>query len=185
METGIQYSTFAHVHPPEAVPHEISRGSHTRIKQGLVGASLDLKDAYLHVPIHSSDRRWLGFCLKNQVYRFNSLLFGLSTAPRTFTRIIKMIEEHPHLRQKFVFVYLDDWLLTAPSKEELQNAVKETTQLVTWACLYYHCSSISMHFNLNSSSTPNTTVKIVRRRWWVRRSDLSSADGENPNFFNH
>ena len=30
-------------------------------------------------------------------------------------------------KPRFVFVYLDDWLLTAPLKEELQNAVKDTT----------------------------------------------------------
>ena len=48
------------VHPSEAVPHGNSRGIHTRTTQRLVGASLDLKDAYLHVPIHSSDGRWLG-----------------------------------------------------------------------------------------------------------------------------
>ena len=125
-----QSSPTQQVHPSEAIPHGNPCGSHTRITQGLVGASLDLKDAYLHVPIHSSDRRWLGFCLENLVYHFNSLPFGLSTAPRMFTRIVKMIAEHLRMKGRFVFVYLYDWLLTAPS-EELQNAVKETTQLLT------------------------------------------------------
>ena len=35
------------------------------------------------------------------------------------------------MKGRFVFVYLDDQLLTAPSKEELQNAAKEATQLFT------------------------------------------------------
>lgn len=94
------------------------------------GATLDLRDAYLHVPIHPSDRRWLGFSISGVAYRFRCLPFGLSTAPRTFTRVVKTIAEHLRRRGQYVFVYLDDWLITAPSAEALRSEVQQIHQLL-------------------------------------------------------
>ena len=94
--------------------------------------TLDLKDAYLHVAIHHSSRRWLGFAYDNQTYRFKCLPFGLSTAPRTFTRVVKVIAEHFRKQGMFIFADLDDWLLTAPSSPEILKSqlsrVLETVQ---------------------------------------------------------
>ena len=85
------------------------------------GASLDLKDAYLHIAIHPSSRKWLGFAIGEENFRFRSLPFGLSTAPRTFTRVVKVIAEHLRRQGVYVFIYLDDWLLTAPSPKILRD----------------------------------------------------------------
>ena len=43
--------------------------------------SLDLTDAYLHVPIHRRSRKYLRFTLKGRVYQFKALAFGLSDQP--------------------------------------------------------------------------------------------------------
>ena len=50
--------------------------------------SLDLTDAYLHVPIHRQSRKYLRFCLKGQTYQFKALPFGLATSPYVFTRVM-------------------------------------------------------------------------------------------------
>ena len=42
---------------------------------------LDLKDAYLQVPIHPDSRKYLRFIAFGQVYQFKVLCFGLSMAP--------------------------------------------------------------------------------------------------------
>ena len=42
--------------------------------------SIDLKDAYLQVPIHPDSRKYLRFVVLNQVFQFKALCFGLSTA---------------------------------------------------------------------------------------------------------
>ncbi len=94
------------------------------------GATLDLKDAYLHIAIKPSSRKWLGFAIDNKFYRFKSLPFGLSTAPRTFTRVVKVIAEHFRKRGVYVFIYLDDWLLTAPSPTLLQSHLDTVIQMV-------------------------------------------------------
>ena len=83
------------------------------LRQQWWAVTLDLKDAYLHVAVHPSSRRWLGFSYDHQTYRFKCLPFGLSTAPRTFTRIVKVVAEHFRKQGMFIFAYLDDWLLTA------------------------------------------------------------------------
>ena len=44
---------------------------------------LDLLDAYLTVPIHPSDRKYLKFCWNGRCYQFKSLPFGLATAPQS------------------------------------------------------------------------------------------------------
>ena len=93
-------------------------------------ASIDLKDAYLHIPIHHSHRKWLGFFIGQSAYQFNCLPFGLATAPRTFTRVVKVIAEHLRRLGHTIFVYLDDWLLVAPSKERLLHSIAETCHLV-------------------------------------------------------
>ncbi|KAJ8039589.1 hypothetical protein HOLleu_17357 [Holothuria leucospilota] len=53
--------------------------------------SIELKDAYLHIPIHQSHHRYLAFRYKGIDYCFRALPFGLSTAPRVFTRVTRVI----------------------------------------------------------------------------------------------
>ena len=43
--------------------------------------SIDLKDAYLQVPIHPDSSKFLRFVVDDRVYQFKALCFGLSTAP--------------------------------------------------------------------------------------------------------
>ncbi len=94
------------------------------------GATLDLQDAYLHIPIDPGSQKWLRFALNNRAYQFQVLPFGLSTAPRTFTRIVKVIAEFLRRRGIQVYVYLDDWLLVAPSAEALTAQASLVCRLV-------------------------------------------------------
>jgi len=85
--------------------------------QGYWATSIDLKDAYLHVPIHKAHHKWLRFMIQGQAYAFRCLPFGLSTAPRVFTRIVKSIGAALRRKGVIIFLYLDDWLILAPSRE--------------------------------------------------------------------
>ena len=55
-------------------------------------SSIDLTDAYLHIPIHPNSRKYLRFCHRSQVFQFTSLPFGLATAPQVFTMIVKEVK---------------------------------------------------------------------------------------------
>ena len=78
--------------------------------------SIDLKDAYLHVPIHKSSRKFLRVFRNGVVYQFRALPFGLSTAPLIFTKIVAEIKEMVHVQGINMHSFLDDWLHMVKSK---------------------------------------------------------------------
>ncbi|VDI17093.1 Hypothetical predicted protein [Mytilus galloprovincialis] len=91
------------------------------VKQGDWGISLDLKDAYLHVPIYKTHKKYLRFCLKNgRALQFKALPFGPTSAPRVFTKIVAAVVA-AHLRSRGIrlVVYLDDWFLLNQEKSQL------------------------------------------------------------------
>lgn len=51
-------------------------------------ASIDLSEAYLHVPIALHHGKFLRFSYGTEYYQYRPLLFGLSAAPRVFTKIL-------------------------------------------------------------------------------------------------
>ena len=50
--------------------------------------SIDLTDAYLHVPIHHQSRKYLCFVHEDQVYHFSALPFGMSLSPLIFSKLM-------------------------------------------------------------------------------------------------
>jgi hypothetical protein len=68
---------------------ELVRGA---LRQGMWTTSIDLKDAYFHVPIHPSYRKYLRFQVLGRVYQFVALLFGLNTAPWLFTKLATQVK---------------------------------------------------------------------------------------------
>ena len=49
---------------------------------------LDLKDAYLTVPVATTNRKFLYFIWDKKIYEFISLIFGVSSAPWVFTKLL-------------------------------------------------------------------------------------------------
>ncbi len=58
----------------------------SQIRPGDWFMSLDLKDAYFHIQVAPHHRRFLRFSFEGVAYQYKVLPFGLSLAPRTFTR---------------------------------------------------------------------------------------------------
>ena len=58
--------------------------------------SIDLKDAYLQVPVHLESRKYLCFVAFSKVFQFKVLCFGLSTAPQVFTRVMAPVSAILH-----------------------------------------------------------------------------------------
>ena len=81
--------------------------------------SIDLKDAYLHVPVHPQSRRLLGFKYQGLTYVYKVLPFGLKDSPWVFTRVVATLIAHLRLQGIRIFFYLDDWLLVAVSQSLL------------------------------------------------------------------
>ncbi|CAJ0965117.1 unnamed protein product [Ranitomeya imitator] len=56
------------------------------MEKGKFLASLDIQDAYRHIPIFPSHQRFLRFAVQEQHFQIVALPFGLATAPRVFTK---------------------------------------------------------------------------------------------------
>ena len=90
--------------------------------------SLDLQDAYWHVPIAPHFRPFLGFRLGMVKYCFKVLPFRLNIASRVFTKLVTIIVTSLRRQGINVAVYLDDWLVWGASKELCASAVLRTCQ---------------------------------------------------------
>ena len=53
--------------------------------------SIDIRDAYLHVPMHQAVCKYLRFVVNKKVYQFTCLPFGLATSPREFTKLLRPV----------------------------------------------------------------------------------------------
>ena len=116
-------------------------------------ASIDLKDAYYSVPIWVNDQNYLSFQWEDQMYKFCVLPFGLSSAPRVFTKILKPV--FASLRQNDITCigYIDDCLIIADSAEECAQNV-QTLQKVL----------INLGFQINwekSCVDPSTNITFL------------------------
>jgi hypothetical protein len=121
------------------------------MKKGDWLAKLDLKDAYLSVPMSPVHTHLLRFQWQNQTYQFNTLPFGLSSAPYVFTKLLKPAVAILRRLGIRVVLYLDDMLIMAGSKEEARRHLATAMHLLT---------ALGFIINLNKSVlTP--TQKVV------------------------
>ena len=72
---------------------------------------LDLKDAYFHIPIKRAYRKYMRFTANGIVYQYKALPFGLSIAPRIFTKVLAPIVALLRKALIKVHAYLDDWIM--------------------------------------------------------------------------
>ncbi|KZS01755.1 Uncharacterized protein APZ42_001485, partial [Daphnia magna] len=79
------------------------------LRKGDWMVKLDLKDAYLTIPVHPSYQKFLRFKWKGLFFQFKCLAFGLAPAPRIYTKILKAVMGF--LRKQGMMIYLDDILI--------------------------------------------------------------------------
>ena len=72
--------------------------------------SIDLTDAYFSISIHQEYRKYLRFSWNGVLYEFKVLCFGLASAPRIFTKVLKPV--FAFFRQQGIrcMYYIDDSL---------------------------------------------------------------------------
>jgi len=93
---------------------------------------LNLKDAYLTVPIHPRYQKLLQFRWQGKAWQFKVLPFGLSSAPQAFTKLMKPVISSLRKLGIHLALYLDDMIIMAETEEELkQHLATAMTTLVS------------------------------------------------------
>ena len=124
-----------------------------QIRQGDWFVSIDLKDAYFQIQIASRHRRYLRFAFEGQAYQYTVLPFGLSLAPRTFTKCMDAALAPLRMRGIRVLNYLDDWLILAQSRAVL---IEHTTILLD------HLEDLGLSVNwAKSSLSPSQKISFL------------------------
>ena len=87
------------------------------IQHGDYAFSIDLQDAYLHVPIVKHHHHFLHFVWLNVPYQWKILPLRLATAPKVFMSLTKPILFLCHHKDLHIVIYLDDILVIVRSKQ--------------------------------------------------------------------
>ncbi|CAH1242611.1 Hypp6890 [Branchiostoma lanceolatum] len=101
------------------------------IRPGDWMTSLDIQDAYFHIPIHPSFRKLLRFQFQSRLWEFQVCPFGLNCIPRAFTKITKPIIAVIRSQGIRIIIYLDDILILSTSAQECRDNLKFVIDLLT------------------------------------------------------
>ena len=112
------------------------------VAEGEWFTSIDLKDAYFHVPIAPHHRQFLRFAFQGHHYQFRVLPFSLSLSPRVFTRCVAAALSPLQSRGVKILPYLDDWLVCAPSRSQV---TRDTATLLS------HVAQLGLRVNFQKS----------------------------------
>jgi len=87
---------------------------HTRrnsVPRGALFTSIDLSDAFHHIPIHPRFLKYLAFTHAETLYFFQAMPFGINLGPRIFSLVIAEVLKLVHSLGIRASVYIGDWLL--------------------------------------------------------------------------
>ncbi|XP_077060691.1 uncharacterized protein LOC143712393 [Siphateles boraxobius] len=114
----------------------------SQIRPGDWFVTIDLKDAYFHIQVVQRHRQFLRFAVGGRAFQYRVLPFGLSLAPRTFTKCMDAALAPLRLQGIRVLNYLDDWLILAQSR----NLVAHHRDIVL-----SHIQSLGLRLNSEKS----------------------------------
>ena len=93
-------------------------------------AKVDLKDAFFMIPMARQHRHLLLFTTGTETFQFNCFPFGLCTAPRVFTKLLKPAIELLRATGIRLVIYMDDMLVMAHSNQMLREHVYQVLFLL-------------------------------------------------------
>ncbi len=134
--------------------------------------SLDLKDTYFHIQVAPHHRRFLRFAFKGVAYQCKVLPFGLSLAPRTFTRCMDAALSPLQQMGIRILNYLDDWLILAQSQAVL-------TSHKTLLLSHLDCLGLRVNF-AKSILSLSQRVSFLGYSYWLSADDSNCLSGVSP-----
>lgn len=101
------------------------------MKEDAYLASIDLQDAYYTLPVREADKPYLCFQWDSHIFMFNVMPFGLTSAPRFFTKILKPPMALLRRQGVNVFNYIDDLFIISNTREKCETDVQKVITLLT------------------------------------------------------
>ena len=148
----------------------------TAIRPGDFFTSVDLKDAFFHVPVVPRHRKYLRFNFRGKVYQYCVLPFGMALSPRTFTVLVETALAPIRQKGVRVFSYLDDILIVADSRD---LAVTHTSLvidhpltlgfLINWTKSSLSPSQVTTYLGIELNSVSMLCRPSPERRSRIRR----------------
>ena len=108
-------------------------------------ASLDIAEAYTHVPMRSNLRQYLAFSYMGQLYFFYALPFGLNAAPFIFTQVLAWPLQCLRARGVSLLAYLPRLSLWTDASPRGRGALLEPARVASGR---WSPSEASLHVNL-------------------------------------
>ena len=96
------------------------------MRPGCFMASVDLKDAYYSIPVAEEDQIFLKFEWQGNYFQFTCLPNGLASAPRLFTKVLKLIYAHLRSQGHFCMGHIDDSFLMGYNYTSCEENILET-----------------------------------------------------------
>ena len=141
-------------------------------------ASLDLQDAFLTIAMHPDFWKYLCFDFEGVRYCFIALVFGLSCAPRIFTKLLKVPLSSLRLSGIRNSAWLDDIILVGPSSKlprtsspEVGNSLNHLALLLNLPkailSLHNHCDMLDSFGTLFSSPSQFLLISFPLSKVYV------------------
>ena len=149
-----QLNEFIHV-------PELSFKNHGDFRKALVPpawiVTLDLKEAYYHVPMHPRLHKFLALTCWGKLFYFKVLPFGLAPAPWVFQSLMSFPVTRLQADGVRILSYLDDVVIWNSCRETLLEHSQKSVELL---------SSLGFSINLEKSElTPSRTLVWLGVQW--------------------
>ena len=96
------------------------------VRPGAFLASIDIKDAFYSVPIHTAHKKYLKFMWTGDILQFRAMPNGYCDAMRVFTKLLKPIFSNLREMSHESVIYVDDSLLQGDDFDSCMANIKIT-----------------------------------------------------------
>jgi hypothetical protein len=121
LRTVIDFAPLGPLTEDDPFPAPFSQSILDQMDGNTVFSVMDLKHAYLQVPLDPASRHILSFVTEDGHYQFNRVPFGFKNSGAALQRALaKILEGIPN-----VHGYADDWLIAAKTWEEHWTAMRQ------------------------------------------------------------